>query len=73
MARAVVNRLEDRGILEFRDAEAAIVIVARSLEADLAQLTALEQEARERLGPRASEPQIDAEIRKLATKRHIPL
>ena len=73
MARAIVNRLEDRGIVEFHDAEAAIVIVARSLQADLAEISAIEEEARQRLGSRASDQQIEAEIRRIAAKRQIPL
>ena len=72
-ARAIVNRLEDRGIVEFHDAEAAIAIVARSLLADLAEINALEQEARQKLGSRASDQQIEAEIRRMAAKRQIPL
>ncbi|MEO6486728.1 MAG: hypothetical protein ABIO78_02175 [Thermoanaerobaculia bacterium] len=32
LARAIVNRLEDRGLVEFGDAEAGIEIVARTLQ-----------------------------------------
>ena len=32
LARAIVNRLEDRGVVEFQDAEAGIHIVAQTLE-----------------------------------------
>ena len=32
LARAIVNRLEDRGLVEFSDAEAGIEIVARTLQ-----------------------------------------
>jgi hypothetical protein len=35
LARAIVNRLEDRGVIEFGDAEAGIEIVARILEEHL--------------------------------------
>lgn len=35
LARAIVNRLEDRGLVEFGDAEAGIEIVARILEEHL--------------------------------------
>ena len=35
LARAIVNRLEDRGVVEFGDAEAGIEIVARILEEHL--------------------------------------
>jgi hypothetical protein len=73
MARAVVNRLEDRGIVEFHDAEAAIAIVARALETDLAEINTLEQEARQRLGNRATDQQIEAEVRRIAAKKQIPL
>ena len=31
LARAIVNRLEDRGLVEFNDAEAGIEIVTRTL------------------------------------------
>jgi hypothetical protein len=35
LARALVNRLEDRGVLEFHDAEQGIEIVVRALEESL--------------------------------------
>ncbi len=35
LARALVNRLEDRGLVEFGDAEAGIEIVTRILEEHL--------------------------------------
>ena len=35
LARAIVNRLVDRGLVEFGDAEAGIEIVARILEEHL--------------------------------------
>ncbi|HSP15500.1 MAG TPA: hypothetical protein VLV78_12180 [Thermoanaerobaculia bacterium] len=35
LARAVVNRLEDRGVVEFHDAEIGIEIVARALAENL--------------------------------------
>lgn len=73
MARAIVNRLEDRGIVEFHDAEAAITIVARALQSDLAEMGAIEQEARQRLGSRATDQQVEAEMRRIAARRHIPL
>ena len=31
LARAIVNRLEDRGLMEFSDAEAVITVVAKAL------------------------------------------
>jgi len=36
LARAIVNRLEDRGFVEFTDAEAVIAVVARTLEENFA-------------------------------------
>ena len=73
MARAIVNRLEDRGVVEFHDAEAAITIVAMALQVDLAEIGAIEQEARQKLGSRATDQQVEAEIRRIAAKRQIPL
>jgi hypothetical protein len=35
LARALVNRLEDRGVLEFHDAEVGIEIVVRTLAESL--------------------------------------
>lgn len=35
LARALVNRLEDRGVLEFHDAEVGIEIVVRTLAENL--------------------------------------
>jgi len=73
LSRAIVNRLEDRGLVEFRDAEAGILVVARALQENFAALAALEQEARQRLGERASEQQVEAEMRRIATERDIIL
>jgi len=36
LARAIVNRLEDRGLVEFGDAEVVIAVVARTLEENFA-------------------------------------
>lgn len=49
LARAIVNRLEDRGLVEFGDAEVGIQIVARKLEENFAVYDGIEQEARARL------------------------
>src|ERR1041384_2227093 len=49
LARAIVNRLEDRGLVEFGDAEIGITVVARTLEENLAAYDSIEQEARARL------------------------
>lgn len=35
LARALVNRLEDRGVVEFHDAEAGIEVVVRTLAENL--------------------------------------
>jgi hypothetical protein len=73
LSRAIVNRLEDRGLVEFHDAEAAILVVTKAIEENLAELDALEQEARQRLGDRASEQQIESEMRRIAAERNVTL
>ncbi len=73
LSRAIVNRLEDRGLVEFRDAEAGILVVAKALQENFAALAALEHEARLRLGDRATEQQVDAEMRRIAAERDIVL
>ncbi|HEV7243212.1 MAG TPA: hypothetical protein VGQ36_28555 [Thermoanaerobaculia bacterium] len=73
LARAIVNRLEDRGLVEFRDAEAGILVVTKALEENFAALDAIEQEARQRLGDRASDQQIESEMRRIAAERDIIL
>lgn len=73
LSRAIVNRLEDRGLVEFHDAEAAILVVTKAIEENFAELDALEQEARQRLGERASEQQIDSEVRRIAAERNLIL
>jgi hypothetical protein len=73
LSRAIVNRLEDRGLVEFHDAEAAILVVTKAIEENFAELDALEQEARQRLGHRASGQQIDSEMRRIAAERNVIL
>lgn len=73
LSRAIVNRLEDRGLVEFRDAEAGILVVGKALQENFAALAALEHEARLRLGARASEQQVDDEMRRIAAERDIVL
>lgn len=73
LSRAIVNRLEDRGLVEFHDAEAAILVVTKAIEENFAELDALEQEARQRLGDRASEQQIESEMRRIAAERNVIL
>ena len=71
LSRAIVNRLEDRGLVEFHDAEAAILVVTRAIEENFAELDALALEARQRLGERASEQQIESEMRRIAAERNV--
>lgn len=73
LARAIVNRLEDRGLVEFRDAEAGIIVVAKALEENFAAIDALEQEARQRLGERATDHQVEEEMRRIAMDKGIVL
>jgi hypothetical protein len=73
LARAIVNRLEDRGLVEFRDAEAGIIVVAKALGENFAAVDAIEQEARQRLGDRASDHQIEEEMRRIAGEKNFIL
>jgi hypothetical protein len=73
LARAIVNRLEDRGLVEFLDAEAGILVVTKAIEENFAAIDALEREVRLRLGDRATEPQVEAEMARLAPERNIIL
>jgi hypothetical protein len=73
LARAIVNKLEDRGLVEFRDAEAGILVVTRALEESFAEAEAVEREARRRLGDRASEAQLEEEMQKIAAEKKIIL
>lgn len=73
LARAIVNRLEDRGLVEFRDAEAGILVVTKALQENFTALELLEHEARQRLGERASEAQVESEMRRIAQERDIIL
>lgn len=76
LARSIVNRLEDRGLAEFGDAETGIEIVSRVLLANLRQNQQLEQEAWERVRSRGGEPavdQIEEEMRRLAVERGVVL
>jgi hypothetical protein len=50
LARAIVNRLEDRGLVEFGDAEIGIQIVAKTLFDNFQMYDTIENEARARLG-----------------------
>ena len=73
LARAIVNRLEDRGLVEFVDAEAGILVVTKAIEENFGAIEALEREVRLRLGERATEPQIEAEMARLALERNMIL
>jgi hypothetical protein len=73
LARAIVNRLEDRQLMEFSDAEAVITVVARALEENFAAVQAIEDEARQRLGERATEHQVEEEMRRIAAERNFVL
>jgi hypothetical protein len=73
LARAIVNRLEDRGLVEFRDAEAAIIVVAKALEENFTAAEILEHEVRQRLGPRASDQQVEDEMRRIANEKNFIL
>ena len=73
LARAIVNRLEDRGVVEFVDAEAGILVVTRALAENFAAVEQLERAAREKLGKRPTEQQLENEMRRLAAEREIIL
>lgn len=73
LARAIVNRLEDRGLVEFRDAEAGIIVVAKALEENFFTADSIEHEARQRLGDRASSAQLEEEMRRIAAERNFIL
>jgi hypothetical protein len=78
LARAIVNRLEDRGLVEFGDAEVGIQIVARTLEENFQAYDSIEQEARGRLiktiGDREpSNGELAEEMRRVAAERNFVL
>jgi len=73
LARAIVNRLEDRGVVEFVDAEAGILVVTRALEENFTAVELLERAARQKLGNRATEEQLEHEIRRMAAERNVIL
>jgi hypothetical protein len=78
LARAIVNRLEDRGLVEFGDAEIGIQIVARTLEDNFAAYDTIEQDARARLAKTigAREPTLDEvedEMRAVAAEKKFVL
>jgi hypothetical protein len=75
LARAIVNRLEDRGFVEIRDAEAAIRVVEHVLSDTFNTVESIEQEARARWakanGDREpSEIELMEEMRRVAAERN---
>jgi hypothetical protein len=78
LARAIVNRLEDRGLVEFGDAEIGIQIVAKTLEDNFHAYDSIEQEARTRLtktiGDREpNDIELIDEMRRVASERNFSL
>jgi hypothetical protein len=77
LARAIVNRLEDRGLVEFSDAEAGISVVTRTLADLFGVYDAVEQEARTRLGGtmkrEPSTAEVEEEMRRVAAEKNILL
>lgn len=78
LARAIVNRLEDRGLVEFGDAEVGIQIVKKTLGDNFQAVDAIEQEARMRLAKSIGEreptaDQLSEEMRRVAAERNFIL
>jgi hypothetical protein len=78
LARAIVNRLEDRGLVEFGDAEIGIQIVARTLYDNFHAYDTIEQEARIRLartiGDREpADIELVDEMRRVAAEKNFAL
>jgi hypothetical protein len=78
LARSIVNRLEDRGLVEFGDAEIGIDVVTRTLEDNFAAYDAIESEARIRLSKSiGSREPTDSEVaeamRRVAAERNFTL
>jgi hypothetical protein len=78
LARAIVNRLEDRGLVEFGDAEIGIQIVAKTLFDNFQMYDTIESEARTRLARSIGEREptdielID-EMRRVAVEKNFAL
>ncbi|HUO83520.1 MAG TPA: hypothetical protein VM534_00265 [Thermoanaerobaculia bacterium] len=72
-----MNRLEDRGLVEFGDAEVGIGIVTRVLSENFRMAEAVMAEARERLGERSSrepsEEELRQEMARIAAERGLVL
>ena len=77
LARAIVNRLEDRGLVEFGDAEAGILLVAKSLEENFRAVEMIEDQARLRLTRAGDVDPTDSvlmeEMRRVAAERNVVL
>lgn len=78
LARTIVNRLEDRGLVEFGDAEAGIEIVIRALTDNIRLAEAIIQEARDRLakniGDREpTDQELEEEMRRIAAGKSFVL
>ena len=77
LARAIVNRLEDRGLVEFGDAEEGIQLVIHTLEENFQALDIIEQEARARLAKTLNrEPkndEVEQEMQRVAMERNFIL
>lgn len=78
LARAIVNRLEDRGLVEFGDAEIGIKIVAKTLFDNFQMYDTIENEARARLAKVIGEREptdieLTDEMRKVAGEKNFAL
>jgi hypothetical protein len=78
LARSIVNRLEDRGLVEFGDAEIGIDVVTRTLEENFAAYDAIESEARIRLAKsiatrEPSEGEVADAMKRVAAERNFTL
>lgn len=78
LARAIVNRLEDRGLVEFGDAEIGIQIVTRTLEENFQAYDSIEQEARGRLAKtigirEPTDNEVSEEMARVAAERNFVL
>lgn len=78
LARAIVNRLEDRGLVEFGDAEIGIQIVARTLFDNFQMYDTIESEARIRLARTIGEREptdieLVDEMRRVAAEKNFAL
>jgi hypothetical protein len=76
LARTIVNRLEDRGLVEFGDAEVGIAIVTKVLTENFRTAEQIAVEARDRLRTNDHTPtehEIENEMRKIAADKSFAL